>query len=75
MTAAQRAEAKLALLRELETITALLRDNEQEHTVLLDQRAEKARSLRQAGASIEELGEVLGVGRSRVHQILRGTRT
>ena len=75
MTAVERAEAKVALLRVVESIAERLLTNEEEHAALLDQRAEKARALREAGASIEELQDVLGVGRSRVHQILRGTRT
>lgn len=75
MTAVERAEAKVALLREVEAIAERLRANEEEHASLLEQRAEKARALREAGASIEELQDVLGVGRSRVHQILRGSRT
>lgn len=74
MSAVERAEAKVGFLREAQTIIERLRANEEEHARLLAQRAELARVLRQAGATIEELQEVLGVSRSRVHQILRGSR-
>ncbi|MYS60735.1 MULTISPECIES: helix-turn-helix domain-containing protein [Streptomycetaceae] len=75
MSALERTEARVGFLREAQAIAARLRANEEEHAALLAQRAEKARALRQAGATIEELQEVLGVSRSRVHQILRGSRT
>jgi AraC-like DNA-binding protein len=75
MSAVERAEAKVCFLREAQAVAERLRVNEEEHTTLLAQRAEKARALRQAGATIEELQDVLGVSRSRVHQILRGSRS
>ncbi|MER5631553.1 hypothetical protein [Streptomyces nitrosporeus] len=74
MSAVERAEAKVDFLKETQAIAERLRANEEEHAGLLAQRTEKARALRQAGATIEELQEVLGVSRSRVHQILRDAR-
>lgn len=73
MTAVERARTKVALLQEAEGLAERLRANEEEHAYLLTQRAEKARALRGAGASIEELQDVLCLSRSRVNQILRGT--
>lgn len=75
MTAVERAEAKVNLLKDAEAIAEQLRANEAEHDDLMARRTAKCRDLRNTGASIDELQEVLGVGRSRVHQILRGTRT
>lgn len=75
MTAVERARVKVALLQEAEGIAARLLANEEEHAYLLTKRSEKARALRGAGASIEELQDVLGVSRSRINQILRGTRS
>lgn len=74
-TAVERAQARADLLRELESIAGRLHINETEHAALLAQRAEKVRALRNSGARIDELQEVLGVSRGRVHQILRGSRT
>lgn len=74
MTAVERAEAKVALLRGAVAIAQRLRALEAEHAALLEERATNCRALREAGASIQELQEVLGLSRSRVHQILRGTR-
>ena len=69
------AEERARLLRELEEVAQLLRTNEEDHTRILFQRAEKVRSLREVGAPIEDIQEVLGISRSRVHQILRDART
>lgn len=74
-TAVERAQLRADLLHELESIAERLRKNETEHVALLAQRAEKVQALKDAGAKTDELQEVLGVTRGRVHQILRGSRT
>lgn len=69
----ERAETKVALLKKAETLVGSLRQNEEERDSLLAQRACMCRKLREAGASIEDLQNVLGISRSRVQQILRET--
>lgn len=71
MTAVERAERRVTLLRETAFLAEQVRANEAEHASLLQQRDEKCRELREAGASIADLQEALGVSRSRVQQILR----
>ena len=73
--AVARAEKRLALLKEAAALAARLRAHEEERARLLDERARQCRDLRQAGVSIEELQDVLGVSRSRIHQILRAAHT
>lgn len=73
MTALERAEQKVTLLRQADVIVERLRVNEVEHGKLLDQRDLHCRDLRAAGATIKELQDVLGMSRSRVQQILRGS--
>lgn len=74
MTAVERAERKVSLLRDAEILVARLRINAAEHNHLLAERAAACKALRDAGASIEEIQDVLAVSRSRVQQILRGSR-
>ncbi len=69
----ERAERKADLLRQTVDLVERLRENESERDALLSQRDGRCRALREAGASIKELQEVLGMSRSRVQQILRGT--
>ncbi|WP_299520556.1 hypothetical protein [uncultured Serinicoccus sp.] len=73
MTAVERAEERVALLKRAVSLTTELQAVETERDRLLGQRAETCRQLRGAGASIAELQDVLGVSRGRVHQILRDT--
>ncbi len=73
--AVERARRRAELLHELQGIAERLRANELEHSELLAQRAAKVQELKNAGARTDELQDVLGVTRGRVHQILRGART
>lgn len=70
MTVVERAETRVALLKEAESIVERLRANEIEHSELLAERTEACKALRAAGTPIKELQEVLGVSRSRVNQML-----
>jgi len=70
MTAVERAETRVTLLKEAVDIVGRLRANETEHSELLARRAEACKALRAAGTPIKELQEVLGVSRSRVNQML-----
>lgn len=70
MTAVERAETRVTLLKEAAGIVARLRANETEHSELLTKRAEACKALRAAGTPIKELQDVLGVSRSRVNQML-----
>lgn len=74
MTAVARAETRVALLKEAEAVAGRLRANETEYEKLLEERATTCRDLRNAGVPLKEVQEVLGLSRSRVQQILRGTR-
>lgn len=74
MSVLERAERKADLLRQAVGLVERLRENESEHDELLSQRDTSCRALREAGASIKELQEVLGMSRSRVQQILRDTQ-
>lgn len=71
MNVLERAETKVVLLKEAEILIGRLRQNEEEHRMLLEERTAICRELRKAGASIEDLQHALGVSRSRVQQILR----
>ncbi|WEG08637.1 hypothetical protein PU630_15535 [Microbacterium horticulturae] len=70
MTAVERAETRVTLLKEAVDIVARLEANEAEHSELLAKRAEACKALRAAGTPIKELQETLGVSRSRVNQLL-----
>lgn len=70
MTAVERAEARVTLLKEAMEIVARLQANAAEHSELLTERSEVCKALRAAGAPIKELQEALGVSRSRVNQML-----
>ena len=70
MTAIERAETRVTLLKEAVDIATRLRANETEHSDLLAKRAKACKALRAAGTPIKELQEVLGVSRSRVNQLL-----
>lgn len=71
MTAIERAEQKVALLKQATVLVERLREVESERDELLGQRDGQCRDLKAAGASIGELQEVLGISRSRIQQILR----
>lgn len=73
MTVVDRAEKRADLLKRAVDLVERLRANEAEHEDLLAQRDERCRELKAAGASIKEMEEALGVSRSRVQQILRGS--
>ena len=75
MTAVERAERRVALLKEAAALAAELRENEAAHDAILERRATACRALRSNGASVADIQDVLGLSRGRVHQILRGTRT
>lgn len=68
----ERAMRKAVLLRQAADLVERLRDVEDEHDSLIEQRDERLRELKVAGASIRELQETFGLSRSRVQQILRG---
>lgn len=68
----ERALRKAVLLRQAADLVERLRDVESEHDSLIEQRDERLRELKVAGASIRELQETFGLSRSRVQQILRG---
>ncbi|CAD5137986.1 conserved protein of unknown function [Microbacterium sp. Nx66] len=70
MTAVERAETRVTLLKEAVDIVARLQANEAEHAELLAKRAAVCKALRAAGTPIKELQEALGVSRSRVNQLL-----
>lgn len=70
MTALERAETRVTLLKEAMDIVGRLRANETERAELLAKRAEACKALRAAGTPIKELQDVLGVSRSRVNQML-----
>lgn len=72
MDVTARAERKAALLRGAEELAEQLRKGDAAQKKLLAQRKATCHSLREAGASMDEIQEVFGVGRSRVQQILRG---
>ena len=70
MTAVERAETRVALLKDAADIVARLQANETEHGDLLAKRAAACKALRAAGTPIKELQEAFGVSRSRVNQLL-----
>lgn len=70
MIVVERAETRLALLKEAVDIVVRLQANEVEHSELLAKRAAACRALRAAGTPIKELQEALRVSRSRVNQML-----
>ncbi|WP_279102660.1 hypothetical protein [Gordonia bronchialis] len=72
MSVVERALRKAVLLRQAADLVERLRDVESEHDSLIEQRDERLRELKVAGASIRELQETFGLSRSRVQQILRG---
>ncbi|ORC17753.1 hypothetical protein [Rhodococcus qingshengii] len=74
-TAVERAQLRADLMHNLQSIADRLRINEAQHAELLSERTKIAKELKDAGAKTEELQEVLGVTKSRVHQLLRGAGT
>lgn len=75
MTAVERTERRVKLLKEAAALAVELRENEAAHEALLERRKAACRALRAEGASVADIQDVLGLSRGRVHQILRGTRT
>ncbi|WP_144589466.1 hypothetical protein [Brevibacterium casei] len=75
MTAVERAPRRLELPKEVAILVDELRENKATHDLLLERRATLCRELRADGASVANIQHVIGLGRRRVHQILRGTRT
>lgn len=75
MGVVERARERAKLLEDLQNLVVELDRNEQERQTLLARRAAKVHALKAAGAGTDELQEVLGVSRGRVHQILRKSPT
>lgn len=73
MDVLERAEIKVALLKEAKILVGQLLENGSERDELLDKRNAVCKQLRESGASLEELQSTFGISRSRVQQILRPT--
>lgn len=72
MTAVERAETRVALLKEAAALAEDLRANAAAREELLKRRVSTCKALRAHGVPIADIQDVLRLSRGRIHQILRG---